>query len=151
MVTDKDISRLIDILQVLCTGVDYTLIGPNASIDKEKATKHIKEFAEYAAEQARKEAAGKAVAFVKMLSSESRDLWGVWEDEHLQLAIMGGCDVCPTRPKCYGTESTPLQDTKDDPCNGVKMHLGYFENIEDAKNAYNEASKKYHGEYGRTS
>lgn len=33
--------------------------------------------------------------------------------------------------------------------NGKQIHLGYFKTVEDASRAYNEASKKYHGEYGR--
>lgn len=105
MVTDNDREALIDDLRAYCDG--WCLEG-------KEPLERLKTFEEAvraeAAEQARKEAAKKAVAFVKMLSSESRDLWGVWEDEHLQLAIMGGCDVCPTRPKCYRTESTPLQN-----------------------------------------
>ena len=35
--------------------------------------------------------------------------------------------------------------------NRRRIHLGQFENIEDAEAAYAKASKKHHGEYGRTS
>ena len=47
-----------------------------------------KKNAEYA-EQARKEAAEVAVAFIRTLNSESRDLWGEYEDNGLRAAILG--------------------------------------------------------------
>jgi hypothetical protein len=31
-----------------------------------------------------------------------------------------------------------------------RLHLGFFDNLADAAAAYEEASKKYHGEFGRT-
>lgn len=34
--------------------------------------------------------------------------------------------------------------------NNLNISLGYHDNIEDAKAAYAEASRKYHGEFGRT-
>ena len=34
--------------------------------------------------------------------------------------------------------------------NYKKKHIGYFDNIEDAAQAYADASAKYHGEFGRT-
>lgn len=33
--------------------------------------------------------------------------------------------------------------------NGEKVYLGTFKTIEEASQAYNEASKKYHGQFGR--
>ena len=43
-----------------------------------------------ASEQARKEAADRALAFIKTLNSESMDLWGEYEDNGLRAAIL--CD-----------------------------------------------------------
>lgn len=34
--------------------------------------------------------------------------------------------------------------------NGVKVHLGYFTDIQDASAAYADASARFHGEFGRT-
>ena len=34
--------------------------------------------------------------------------------------------------------------------NGVQRHVGYFDTIDEAHAAYCEASKKYHGEFGRS-
>ena len=41
------------------------------------------------AEQARKEAAERAVAFIRTLNSESMDLWSEYEDNGLRAAILG--------------------------------------------------------------
>lgn len=32
---------------------------------------------------------------------------------------------------------------------GKRLHIGHFDNIDDAKKAYENFSKKYHGEFGR--
>ena len=34
--------------------------------------------------------------------------------------------------------------------NSRRIHLGFFDDLEEAANAYQEASQKYHGEFGRT-
>lgn len=35
-------------------------------------------------------------------------------------------------------------------CEGKYIHLGYYDNLEDASMAYDLASQKYHGNYGKT-
>lgn len=35
--------------------------------------------------------------------------------------------------------------------NKKPIHLGYFDTVKDASDAYNQASKKFHGEFGRPS
>ena len=85
MITDKDREDKNDAydvaLKILSLCNTESTPGNIADIINKHATE--------SAEQARKEAADRAVAFIRTLNSESMDLWGEYEDNGLRAAILG--------------------------------------------------------------